>query len=113
MNDVFYLKQAEPNQSCLLALRQIILACNPAVSETKKYGMPCFCFKNKMFCYLWLDSKSDTPYILFVDGNKIDHPSLVAGSRKRMKVLNIDPNQDLELDLIHHLLNQAISLIKA
>ena len=38
----FYLKSEDPNKSCLLTLRDIILNQDEAVTETKKYGMPCF-----------------------------------------------------------------------
>jgi hypothetical protein len=67
--DAFYLNQEEPNKSCLLALRTIILDQDKQITETRKYGMPCFCYKGKMFCYLWTDKKTDEPYILMVEGN--------------------------------------------
>ena len=46
----FYLDKDEPNKNCLLALRDIILNQDDNIIETVKYGMPCFCYKNKMFC---------------------------------------------------------------
>lgn len=70
----YYLKKEEPNKSCLLALRSIILNQDSNVTETQKYGMPCFCYKKKMFCYLWTDKKTDEPYILMVEGKHLDHP---------------------------------------
>ncbi len=45
--DQFYLAQAEPIKSCLVALREIILQQDNDVTETWKYGMPFFCFKGK------------------------------------------------------------------
>lgn len=107
----YYLNQAEPNKSCFLALRAIILKQDHNISETVKYGMPCFCFKKKILCYLWTDKKTDFPYILFVDGNLLNHPQLEAGSRKRMKTLTINPNQDLELEVIEELLKKAVLLM--
>ncbi len=55
--DHFYLDKTEPYRSCLLALRKIILDQNLNITETRKCGMPCFCYKNKVFCYLWTDKK--------------------------------------------------------
>ena len=110
--DNFYLNQEEPNRSCLLLLRDLILSQDQDVSETKKYGMPCFCYKNKMFCYLWVDKKSHDPYILFVEGKHLNHSALEAGSRKRMKILRINPNKDIPTKKITNLLNQALDLYK-
>lgn len=109
----FYLRQKEPNRSCLLALRQLILEQDCEVSETTKYGMPCFCFKNKMFCYLWVDKKSTNPYVLFVEGKYLEHPKLEKGGRARMKTFLVDPNQDLPHTTLVLLIKAAIDLYKA
>ena len=110
--DRFYELQSEPNRSCLLALRQIILQQDEEVSETVKYGMPCFCYRNKMFCYLWTDKKSGEPYILFVEGKLLDHPGLETGKRARMKIFRVNPGNDLPLTTIEALLNQALDLYR-
>ena len=57
--------------------------------------MPFFCYKGKMFCYLWVHKKYDQPYIGIVDGNKIDHPDLLIEKRARMKILLIEPNKNI------------------
>lgn len=75
-SDYFYLSKDEPNKSCLLALRRIILEQDSSIVETQKYGMPCFCYKGKGMCYLWIDKKRDKPYILIVDGLRLVHPEL-------------------------------------
>ena len=111
-NDKFYLTKQEPNKSCLLSLRDIILDQDQEISETTKYGMPCFCYKKKMFCYLWVDKISDQPYILFVEGHHLHHGRLETGSRKRMKILRFDAEKDLPLELIEELLNRALNLYK-
>lgn len=110
--DSYYLNKNEPNKSCLLALRSIILERDPNITETKKYGMPCFCYKKKMFCYLWTDKKTDEPYILMVEGKYLDHPYLEVGKRSRMKIFRIDPNKDLPLRKIKLLLNEALDLYR-
>lgn len=108
----YYLEQKEPQKSCLFALRDIILKQDVDVSETIKYGMPCFCYKKKMFCYLWTDSKTNEPYILFVEGKLLNNPELETGKRSRMKILRINPTEDLPLALIESLLNEALDLYR-
>ena len=106
----FYLKKEEPNKSCLLALRDIILEQDSKITETKKYGMPCFCYQKKMFCYLWTDKKTDEPYFLMVEGKHLNHHLLEKGNRSKMKILRIDPNQDLPIESIHEILQAALDL---
>lgn len=108
----YYLNKEEPPKSCLLALRSIILNMDKDVSETVKYEMPCFCYKKKMFCYLWTDKKTGEPYILMVEGKLLNHPELEQGSRSRMKILRIDPNEDLPIETIELILNDALNLYK-
>lgn len=110
--DNYYFSKEEPNKSCLLALRNIILEQDLAVTETMKWGMPCFCFKKKMFCYLWTDKKTHEPYLLFVEGKHLHHPQLETGQRARMKIFRVDPAEDLPLDIIQLLLTKAIDLYK-
>lgn len=108
----YYLSKEEPNQSCLLALRSIILKQDTHITETRKYGMPCFCYKNNMFCYLWTDKKTDEPYILMVEGNHLEHPLLEKGNRSRMKIFRVQPKMDLPLKIITSILQQALDLYR-
>jgi Domain of unknown function (DU1801) len=106
----FYLNTSEPKKSCLLALRSIILAQDSNLSESQKYGMPCFCYKKKMFCYLWIDKITEEPYILMIEGNYLDHPELEKGKRSRMKILRVNPNKDLPIKTIQTILQNALGL---
>jgi hypothetical protein len=108
--DSFYLTKPDAIKSTLLALRTIILSQDKNINETLKYGMPCFCYGKKQFCYLWTDKKTNEPYILFVEGRHINHPKLEAGTRARMKILRINPNKDLPLRTIQSILKLATSL---
>lgn len=108
----FYLNKEEPTKSCLLALRNIILNQDTNISETQKYGMPCFCYNKKMFCYLWTDKKTNEPYILMVEGNHLDHPKFEKGDRSRMKILRVNPNEDLPLKTIETILQKALDLYR-
>ncbi|MCK0155643.1 DUF1801 domain-containing protein [Cellulophaga sp. F20128] len=110
--DLFYNSKEEPNKSCLLSLRAIILHQDMAITETKKYGMPCFSFKKKMFCYLWVDKKTKEPYILFVEGQHLSHPKLEVGTRARMKIFRINPTKDLPQQTIALLVHQALDLYR-
>lgn len=108
----YYLNKEEPNKSCLLALRSIILEQDPDITETRKWGMPCFCYKKKMFCYLWTDKKTDRPYILMVEGKHLDHPELEEGDRSRMKIFNVNPDKDLPVETIEDMLQKALDLYR-
>ena len=110
--DTYYLNKKEPNRSCLLALRNIILRQDPNITETQKWGMPCFCYRKNIFCYLWTDKKSDEPYILMVEGKHLDHPELEVGTRSRMKIFRVNPTRDLPLSTIEKILKKALKLYK-
>lgn len=110
--DNFYFGKEEPNRGCLLALRGIILEQDNEITETLKWGMPCFSFKNKMFCYLWIDKKTDEPYILMAEGQLLDHPALEIGNRAKMKILRVAPHQDLPISTILSILSQALNLYR-
>lgn len=111
--DHFYLDKEEPVRSCLLALRSIILKQDSNISETRKYGMPCFCYKQRMFCYLWTDKKTNEPYILMVEGKHLEHPALEQGKRSRMKIFRIDPGKDLPLSTVDLILNMGLDIYRA
>ena len=108
----YYLNEKEPNKSCLLALRSIILNQDTNITETQKWGMPCFCYKKKMFCYLWTDKKTDQPYMLMVEGKYLDHPELEKGERSRMKIFRVNPNQDLPVKTIEDIIQKALDLYR-
>lgn len=112
VDDNFYFDKKEPQKSCLLAMRDIALTFDSNISETTKYGMPCFCYKGKMFCYLWMDKKSGEPYYLMVEGKHLDHPALEIGKRARMKIFRVDPDKDLPIEAINTIMNQALDLYR-
>lgn len=103
----FYLDKPEPIRGCLQALRELVLAFDPQIRETKKYGMPCYLYLDKPFCYIWTDKKTGHPYLLLVEGRNIDHPALTQGNRARMKTLPVDPDQDIDLDTISEVFHLA------
>jgi Domain of unknown function (DU1801) len=110
--DNFYLNQDEPIKSCLLALREIILSQDKDISDAWKYKMPFFCYKGKMFCYLWIHKKLKQPYLGMVEGSRLDHPDLIIEKRSRMKIMLFDQTKDLPLKTIEVILQQALDLYK-
>lgn len=108
----FYLNLDEPLQSCMLALRDIILKSDDLVTETQKWSLPCFCYKKKMFCFLSFEQKTSEPYLLLVEGWRINHPSLLSAGRKRMKHLPIDVSKDLPVETITEILNEALDFYR-
>ena len=110
--DNFYLQQDEPIRGCLLALREIILSQDKEVVNAWKYGMPFFCFRGKMFCYLWIHKKYKQPYLGIVEGKRFDHPSLIIEKRSRMKIMLFDAGKDLPIESINSILQQAINFYK-
>jgi hypothetical protein len=110
--DNFYLQQDEPIKGMLLALREIILSQDADITNVLKYGMPFFCYKGKMFCYLWVHKKYKQPYIGIVEGKRFDEPFLIQEGRSRMKIMLLDPKKDLPLKTINIILQQAINLYK-
>ncbi|QNK64993.1 DUF1801 domain-containing protein [Pedobacter sp. PAMC26386] len=110
--DHFYLQQKEPVQGCLLALREIIMKQDKDITAAWKYGMPFFCYRGKMFCYLWVHKKLHRPYLGLVEGKRLDHPDLIIEKRARMKIMLFDVGQDLPIATINTILKRAIELYK-
>src|SRR5438105_2886073 len=104
--DDWYNKKDEPLKSCLQFLRAHILSRDTAITEAWKYGMPFFCYKGKMFCYLWIHKKFQQPYIGIVEGKKINHPDLIGEKRARMKILFVDANKNIPLKKINKILKE-------
>ncbi|MCE7039664.1 DUF1801 domain-containing protein [Dyadobacter sp. CY312] len=111
----YFLQKEEPVKSCLLALRQLVMRQHRDVEEVWRYKMPFYCLQtdaktSRRFCYLWVEKKTNLPYIGIVDGNLIEHPDLLSEKRSRMKILLIDPENDLPVEKINVILQQAIAL---
>lgn len=74
--------------------------------------MPFYCYKGKMFCYLWVHKKFKQPYIGIVEGARINHRDLLLEKRARMKILLIDPEKDIPVKRIKAILKEALSFYK-
>ncbi|WP_428665016.1 DUF1801 domain-containing protein [Runella sp.] len=111
--DTYFLEKAEPAKSCLLFLRSYLLNLDSNIRETWKYSMPVYCYNEKMFCYLWTQKKSGQPYIGIVEGNKIHHPLLIQEKRTRMKILLLEPAEDLPIEILNAILNETLNLYRS
>lgn len=110
--DNFYFKQDEPIRGTLLTLKKIILSQDINVTNEWKYGMPFFCYKQKMFCYLWIHKKYKQPYLGIVEGKHFDQTFLIQEKRSRMKIMLFDPAKDLPVKAITSIIRQALNLYK-
>lgn len=110
--DNYFLEKDEPIKSYLQTLREYILHFDKNITETWKYKMPFYCCNGKRFCYLWVHKKFKQPYIGIVEGKKINHPQLLLEKRARMKILLLDPHQDIPFNTIRKILGETINLSK-
>lgn len=100
MNEIeqFFQRQPEPNRGTFLALRQYILSLDEKMTCEYKYKLPYMYLKGKPFCYFWKDKITQEPYIGVSRAKYIDHPLLEQGDRKLMKIIRINPNEDLPIE---------------
>jgi hypothetical protein len=110
--DQFYLQQVEPVKSCLLFLRSLILAYDKDITEAWKYRMPFFCYKGKMFCYLWIHKKTQKPFLGMVDGKWLEHPSLMFEDRARIKIMILESEENIPVDTISEILRMGLDLYR-
>lgn len=110
--DNYFLQKEEPVKSYLLTLRDYILRYDKNITEAWKYRMPFYCYKGKMFCYLWIHKKYHQPYLGIVEGRNVNHPDLIIEKRARMKIMLFDPMKDVPLKSIDSVLGKAMSLYK-
>ena len=111
--DDFYLNQEEPIKGTFFALKEIILKQDKDITHVLKYGMPFFCYKGKMFCYLWKGKKNNQPYIGIVEGKHFDEPFLLQEKRSRMKIMMLNSDEDLPLEQIESVIQRAVNLYKS
>jgi hypothetical protein len=104
----FFISQPEPRRSVYMHLRTHIPTLSSGITPEWKYRLPFFYLNGRMLCYLWYDKKTNDPYIGICDGYLMDHPALEMQDRKRIKILRLDPNKDLNMNLIDEVLLLAI-----
>ncbi len=109
--DSFFFYHSEPLRSTIASLRSIVCQYSPDISETWEYKMPTYRYKKKRVCYIWIDKLTDEPYLGFIDGQDLNHPSLEAGERRRMAAYRVSLEGDIDMATIHTLLDLAIDYV--
>ena len=105
----YYLSKPEPYQSCLLALKAIVLAANPGICHERKFQIPFFTYRGKKLGYLWLNGKK---LMIGFCLDKSLQPVVPNVKPKDMyESFRIDPNADIPIDIIQERINYYISLI--
>ncbi|APD06052.1 hypothetical protein UJ101_00510 [Flavobacteriaceae bacterium UJ101] len=107
--DQFYLNLEEPLQSYFLALRIFIKNYDNQITEEWKYKLPFFYYKNKPFCYVWKNKKTNQPYIGISKSHLFNHAGLEQGNRKRYKVIPLNVENDIPVHLIDEIFQLALS----
>ncbi|NMH86163.1 DUF1801 domain-containing protein [Flavivirga sp. Y03] len=110
--DTYYLNIKEPNKSTLLALRNIIFDQNKEVIEFLKFKTPCFEYRSKVFCYLWIDKETNKPCLLMQEGKYLNHPDLEKTKHKHIEIFRINPNEDLPIKKIVSILNAGLEFLE-
>ncbi|WP_184542475.1 DUF1801 domain-containing protein [Mucilaginibacter sp. FT3.2] len=110
--DSFYLQQHEPSKSFFCALRELILKHDTNITHAWKYNMPFFLYKGKIFCYIWTHKKLQQPFIGFNEGKRMEHPNLIFENRSRIKIMILDAQKELSVNVIEEVLDIAIALVK-
>jgi len=62
----------------------------------------------KCFAICGKTKKTNQPYISIAAGNKIEHPALFQGDRKRFKLLYIDSGQDISIKTVNEVFDLAM-----
>ncbi|MCC8424066.1 DUF1801 domain-containing protein [Mucilaginibacter sp. UR6-11] len=105
----YYLSKPEPYQSCLLALKDIILRANPGICHERKFQIPFFTYKGKKLGYLWLDRKKLK--VGFCRDKSLHEVIPGVKPKDKYESLEIDPDADIPVDIILQKLSHYLALI--
>jgi hypothetical protein len=107
----YYLKQAEPYQSCLLAIKFIILNVDEQIIHERKFQIPNFSYKGKKLAFLWMNRKK---LILGFITDKSVLPRIAGLKTKdQLDMIQIDPTKDLPKEFIESKIKELIELYSA
>lgn len=91
-------------------LRKVIKEASPNITERIAYGLPFF-YCGKPLCYL--NIKNNGVDVGFVDGNLIhQHPAFISENRKRVRSLFFGWEEDVDVELVHEVLAEILTLPK-
>jgi hypothetical protein len=104
----YYLKQPEPIQSCLLALKSIILSVDKEISHRRLYQIPVFYYKERRLAFLWVNRKR-LLFGIITDKRILKFPEGVRG-KDQYESMEIDPASDIPIDKITGRILEQIKL---
>lgn len=107
--EFYYLTKPEPYQSCLLALKDIVLSANPNICHERKFQIPFFTYKNKKLGYLWLNRKK--LMLGFCMDKSLQKTIQGVKPKDKYESVEINPDADLPVEMIMQKLNYYIGLI--
>lgn len=108
----YFYRIDEPARSALLFIREKILNSDELITETFSFGLPFLKYKKKMLCYFYYSKQHRKHYLSFYHGDRLDDPELLSEGRKKFKVLLLDMEEDLPMELIFSVLDEVKSYIK-
>lgn len=104
----YYLKQPEPIQGCLLALKSIILSVDKRISHRRAYQIPVFYYEEKKLAFLWVNRKK-LLFGIITDGSPIE-PQEGARRRNQYEMIEVDPKEDIPVGEIIEKLRRQMKL---
>ncbi len=107
--DQYFEEKEEPMKGFLLALKDCMLRYDEQIVMTWKWKTPFFSYGDKMLAYLTIHKKTNRPYLGFGNGKKLNHPALLSEHRKMIKVIYFDQNEDIDIDLLHEIIEEAVA----
>lgn len=105
----YYLSKPEPYQSCLLALRDLILRANPGICHERKFQIPFFTYKDKKLGYLWLNGNK--LLLGFCLDKSLQEVKQGFKPKDKYESVRIDPNADLPVQIIMQKLKYYLNVI--
>jgi hypothetical protein len=105
----YYLSKPEPYQSCLLALKGVILQAHPGICHERKFQIPFFTYKGKKLGYLWLDRKKLK--LGFCLDKSLQHTVAGMKPKDQYESMLIAPDADLPVEIILQKLHYYITKI--
>lgn len=108
----YFYRIDEPARSSLLYIREKILNSDELITETFSFGLPFLKYKKKMLCYFYYSKQHQKHYLSFYHGDRVDYPELLSECRKKFKILLLDMEEDLPMELIFNILDEVKTYIK-
>jgi hypothetical protein len=106
----YYLKQPEPIQGCLLALKNIILSVDKEISHRRLYQIPVFYYREKKLAFLWVHRKR-LLFGIITDKNILKFPEGVR-RKDQYETMEVDPAKDIPIDNIIDRIQGQINLYR-